>query len=88
MEQSGVVTAEQLNAVLANGGVVLVGSYTRTTRFARQHAGMFFEGRHGHLCVRRGRSSDRLSLARQADGSRVLLVNIIVHGAAPSTSEG
>jgi hypothetical protein len=46
--------AYQLNAHLAAGGWVAVGTYTRTTIYKRRHAGWFSE-RNGSLYVQSGR---------------------------------
>lgn len=62
-------TAERLNAILAAGGAVVIGTYTRATQYGPRHAG-WFEERGGHLYVRRGRGRDQLSIGQ------VLLVGI------------
>jgi hypothetical protein len=46
-------TAAKIDAHLASGGKVLVGTYTRVTVYSRKHADMFRATSSG-LCVRRG----------------------------------
>lgn len=55
-------TADEINAKLADGGVVQVSTYTRSTIYTQKHAGMFLETADGSLAVRRGKSVDRLSI--------------------------
>lgn len=54
------MSAEQLNAHLASGGVVQVTTYLRSTIYDNRHAGWFSENSKGELFVRRGRSKDCL----------------------------
>jgi hypothetical protein len=55
-------TADQLNAHLANGGVVQVTTCTKSWIYTSKHVGAFIELRDGALAVKRGKSSDRLSM--------------------------
>lgn len=63
------MNANELNDHLSNGGMVQVSTYTNSTIYKQKHAGMFFM-KGDDLCVKHGRSSNKLSIGN------VLLVAI------------
>lgn len=57
--------AAEINAHLADGGVVQVTTYGRSILYRRRNAGAFLELSDGCLGVRRGRQVDRLSMGQR-----------------------
>lgn len=55
------ITAEQINAHLANDGIVQVFSHNHATNYTKKHAGWFSQGNDGNLYVRRGKGKDCLT---------------------------
>lgn len=57
-------TADQLNAHLASGGHVVIGTCTRGTHYKPRHAGMFSQGADGNLYVQHGRGRNCLTMSK------------------------
>ena len=55
------MNASTINAHLEAGGMVQVTTYLKSWVYSAKHAGMFFD-RNGSTFVRRGKSSDQLSI--------------------------
>lgn len=67
------ITADRINTHLADGGIVQVSTYGSSTIYKKRNAGQFFNGvKSGNLYVRRGKSSDCLTM----DSGKCLMVSI------------
>lgn len=56
--------AATLNKLLAEGKTVVVSTYTKAFEYGKRHVG-WFEERGGNLCVKSGRSYNRLTTGNQ-----------------------
>ena len=56
--------AEEINNHLENGGTVIVATYLKSWQYTKKHAGMFYMSG-DDLRVKRGKSSDCLSMGKQ-----------------------
>lgn len=66
------LTAKEINDHLASGGVVQISTYTKSTIYGPEWAGLFFEDAEGNVYLRRGKATICLTFA----GGTSLLVSI------------
>lgn len=69
--ETEIVTAESLAAKLNNflatvkGAEIIIRTYTKATKYAKKHVGYFVASSDNAICVRRGKSLDRIGFVTE-----------------------